>query len=61
VQSLLVSRKPSEPLPPPPSCGDNNCINPHTNKTYWLEDICDPEIFNKVWQKIGENLGKIRG
>ena len=39
-------------LPPPPSCGDGNCLNPETNKSYWLEDSCSPEVFNQVWQNL---------
>ena len=35
-------------VPDPPACGDNGCINPNTNQTYRLEEICDPAIFNKV-------------
>ena len=46
--STATFRTPDQPLPPPPSCGDGNCLNPKTNNSYWLEDECLPEVFEVV-------------
>jgi len=40
--------KSDETNPPPPTCGDGNCISPSTGNLYQLGEVCVPDIFNKV-------------